>query len=134
MEWKKLNVITNWIELSMWWIINSNWIIELNLGNWIIYNRFELIGMTIELKLNIIYWMLLCCIKLCCNGMFWLLIIIIWLVDVQSCWIINRIILVCLILLELTHCRIQLIFMQKLVGMHTQEVRINLFVVWFNNW
>ena len=51
----------------MQWIINSNWIIELNLWNWIIYNRFELIGMSIKLKLNIIYWMY--CIESSCVDM-----------------------------------------------------------------
>ena len=30
MEWKKLNVITNLIELLMWLIINGDLIIELN--------------------------------------------------------------------------------------------------------
>ena len=35
--------------------------------DWIIYNRFELIGMSIELKLNIIYWM--CCTESSCVDM-----------------------------------------------------------------
>ena len=58
---------------------------------------------------------MLCWIKLCRYGMFWLLIIIIQLVNVQSSWIIRRIISGCLVLLELTQCRAQFIFKQKLV-------------------
>ena len=65
--------------------------------------------------------------------MFWLLIIIIQLVNVQSSWIIRRIISGSLVLLELTHCRIQFMFKQNLVEHILKWVRINLFVVWFNN-
>ena len=47
--------------------------------------------------------------------MFWLLITIIQLVNIQSSWITRRIISGCLILLELTQYRIQFICKQKLV-------------------
>ena len=76
--------------------------------------------------MNVLYW-----IKLCWYGMFWLLIIIIQLVNVQSSWIIRRIISGSLVLLEL--CRIQFMFKQNLVEHILKWVKINLFVVWFNN-
>ena len=48
----------------------NEWAIVTELLNWtygIIYNRFELIGMSIKLKLNIIYWM--CCVESSCVDM-----------------------------------------------------------------
>ena len=70
-----------------------------------------------SIKIKIEYYLLnvLCWIKLRWCGIFWLLIIIMQLVNAPSSWIIRRIISGCLVLLELTHCRIPLIFKEKLV-------------------
>ena len=86
----------------------------MKLWNLFIYNGFELID---EYWIGIEYYVLnvLYSIKLCWYGMFWLLIIIIQLINVQSSWITRRIISACLIVLELTQCRIQFICKQKLL-------------------
>ena len=91
------------IELYNWTYGTELFIIDLNWLEWAL------------IKIEYYLVNVLCWIKLCWYGMFWLLIMIIQLINVQSSWVIRRIISGSLVLLELTHCRIHLIFKQKLV-------------------